>query len=73
MRLNIKERCQKVLQCLREKTQQSIRAIARATGIPKSSVHRQLMAIKGRQQYAPVVLVVNGGGGALAEIAGIWG
>ncbi len=51
MKLNILERCQKVLQCLSEKTQQSIRAIASATGIPKSSVHRHLQAIARRQQY----------------------
>jgi len=52
MALNIGERCQKVLQCACEKTHQSLRVIAAATGIPKSSVHRHLKAIKRRQQYA---------------------
>jgi len=51
MKLNIKERYQKVLQCLGEKTQQSIRAIAAATGIPKSSVHRHLQRMIRRQEY----------------------
>jgi hypothetical protein len=51
MSINIRERCQKILQCLSEKTHQSLRAIAVATGIPKSSVHRHLKAIERRQQY----------------------
>lgn len=51
MNLNIKERCQKVFQCLSENTQKSLRAIASATGIPKSSVHRHLRTITRRQQY----------------------
>ena len=52
MSINIRERCQKVLQCLSEKTHQSLRAIAAATGIPKSSVHRHLKTMERRQQYA---------------------
>ncbi len=52
MKLNIRERCQKVLQCLCENNQQSIRTIAKASGMPKSSVHRHLKTIKQRQQYA---------------------
>lgn len=51
MKINIKERCQKVLQCLCQRTQQSIREISAVTGIPKSSVHRHLKAIERRQQY----------------------
>ncbi|MEH2457603.1 helix-turn-helix domain-containing protein [Nostoc sp.] len=51
MRVNIRERSQKVLQCLCEKTQQSLRKIAVATGIPKSSVHRHMRTIKQRQKY----------------------
>ena len=51
MNFNIRERCQKVLQCLCQRTQQSIREIAAVTGIPKSSVHRHLKAIERRQQY----------------------
>jgi Family of unknown function (DUF6399)/IclR helix-turn-helix domain len=51
MKLNIRERCAKVLHCISQKTQQSLRAIAAATGIPKSSVHRHLRIIDRRQQY----------------------
>jgi len=40
----------KVLQCLCQKSQQSLRTIA--AGIPKSSVHRHLRNIKQRQSYA---------------------
>ena len=52
MVLNIRERAQKVLQCLCEKTGQSLRSIAAATGISKSSVHRHVKAMERRQQYA---------------------
>jgi len=51
MNLNIKERCQKVLHGLNVNAQQSIRGIAAATGISKSSVHRHLGAIRRRQQH----------------------
>jgi Family of unknown function (DUF6399) len=51
MNLNIKERCQKVFQCISGKAEQSIRAIASITKIPKSSVGRHLQAIKRRLQY----------------------
>jgi Family of unknown function (DUF6399) len=51
MPLNIKERCQKVFECISEKTHQSIRTIASVTGIPKSSVGRSLQSIKRRSQY----------------------
>lgn len=63
MKLNIKERCQKVWQCLSENTQQSIRAIAAVTGIPKSSVHRHLKAIERRQQHAESYLWETAEGG----------
>ena len=52
MPLNIRERSQKVLQCLCNQTEQSLRTIAAVTGIPKSSVHRHLKTIERRQQYA---------------------
>jgi hypothetical protein len=51
MTLTIKERCQKVLECISDKTQQSIRTIASITKIPKSIVGRHLRAIKRRSQY----------------------
>lgn len=64
MKLNIRERCQKILQCLGEKTHQSLRAIAAATGIPKSSVHRHLKTIERRQQYGESYLWETEEGGA---------
>jgi predicted ArsR family transcriptional regulator len=51
MNFNIRERWQKVWACLQRNAQQSVREIARATGIAKSSVQRHLQAIRGRQQY----------------------
>jgi hypothetical protein len=53
----------KVWQCLSENTQQSIRAIAAVTGIPKSSVHRHLKAIERRQQHAESYLWETAEGG----------
>jgi hypothetical protein len=50
MNLNIKDRCEKIFECIREKAHQSIRAIASITGIPKSSVGRHLRSIKKRTQ-----------------------
>jgi hypothetical protein len=63
MVLNIRERSQKVWQCLCEKTGQSLRAMAAATGISKSSVHRHVQAMERRQQYAESSLweTVEGG------------
>jgi hypothetical protein len=51
MTCNIKERCQKVFQCIYGKAEQSIRATASITKIPKSSVDRHLRVIKKRSQY----------------------
>ncbi|MHC5862108.1 helix-turn-helix domain-containing protein [Nostoc sp.] len=63
MQLTIRERCQKVLQCLCEKTDQSLRAIAAATGIPKSSVHRHIKTIQRRQKYGESYLWETDAGG----------
>ena len=52
MLFNIRERCQKVWECLLGKTDQSLRAMSAATGIPKSSVHRHKKSIERRQQHA---------------------
>lgn len=51
MIINIRERYQKVLQCWQETTCRSLRAIAKATGISKSSVHRHLKTRTRQQQY----------------------
>jgi hypothetical protein len=63
MNLNIKERYQKILHCFSVNAQQSIRAIAGATGIPKSSVHRHLGAISRRQQHPESYLWETAEGG----------
>ena len=42
MNLNIRERYQKVLRSCQEIASRSVRTIAKATGISKSSVHRHL-------------------------------
>lgn len=73
MPLNIRERYQKVLQCLCEKTQLSLRAIAEATGIAKSSVHRHLKTIERRQQYAESYLWETLEGEDWRSFAGVWG
>jgi len=49
--MNLRQRCQQVFDAIREGGQRSIRRIAAATGIPKSSVHRQQRAIERRNQY----------------------
>jgi len=51
MRFNIQERCQKVFQSFSAKGQLTIRAIAQATGMSKSSVHRHQQAMKRRHQH----------------------
>ena len=51
MPLTIRERCQKVANCIKINAKQGIEAIARATGIPKSSVHRHQQSIARRNQY----------------------
>lgn len=50
MRLNIRERAQKVFQAGYKRGQQSIREIAGAIGASKSSVHRHLQSIARRHQ-----------------------
>jgi len=49
--ISIRERGQKVWQYWSEKTKESIRGIAKRTGIPKSSVARHHSTITRRQQY----------------------
>jgi Family of unknown function (DUF6399) len=51
MKINIRERCQKVSQCLKETGYLSRRAIAKVLGISKSSVQRQLTSQLRRQRY----------------------
>jgi Family of unknown function (DUF6399)/Winged helix-turn-helix DNA-binding len=51
MKINIRERGQKVLQCLKEAVYLSRRDIAKALGISKSSVQRHLTSQLRRQQY----------------------
>ncbi len=49
--MNLRQRCQQVFDAIREGGQRSIRRIAAATGIPKSSVHRHQQVIERRNQY----------------------
>lgn len=51
MKLTIRERSQKVFQSLSSPGQPTIRAIAQALGLAKSSVHRHSQAIARRQQH----------------------
>ena len=51
MSQTIRERGEKVFQALKEKSVQGIQAIAAATGIPKSSVHRHQQSIVRRNQH----------------------
>lgn len=51
MNLNIRERCQKVFQALARPGQRTVRAIAQAIGVSKSSVHRHQQAMARRNQY----------------------
>jgi|SRR5579883_877914 len=51
MKLNIRERCQKVFQALTSPGQLTVRAIAKAIGVSKSSVHRHQQAIARRSQH----------------------
>ena len=51
MNFNIRERCQKVFQALARPGQRTVRAIAQAIGVSKSSVHRPQQAMARRNQY----------------------
>jgi len=51
MKLNIRERCQKVFQALASPGHLTVRAIAKAIGISKSSVHRHQQAMTRRNHY----------------------
>jgi hypothetical protein len=51
MKINIRERCQKVSQCWKEAVYISCRDIAKVLGISKSSVQRHLTSQFRRQQY----------------------
>lgn len=51
MSQTIRERGKKVFKAVKEKSCQGLEAIASATGMPKSSVHRHQQGIKRRNQY----------------------
>jgi Family of unknown function (DUF6399) len=51
MKINIRERCQKVLQCFKEAVHLSRRDIANVLGISKSSVQRHLTSQFRKKQY----------------------
>jgi len=49
--MKLRQLSQQVFEAIREGGKRSIRKIAEATGIPKSSVHRHQRAIERRNQY----------------------
>jgi hypothetical protein len=51
--MNLRGRCQQILTVLRERGPQSIRKLAQATGLPKSSVHRYCKGLRERARQAP--------------------
>ena len=61
--MKLRQRSQQVFEAIREEGQRSIRKIAEATGIAKSSVHRHQQAIRRRKQYAESELWETGAGG----------
>jgi len=52
MNLTIRERCGKVAECLKKKGVATIKSIALATGLSKSSVHRHKKALSARNQHS---------------------
>ncbi|MEO1351905.1 MAG: DUF6399 domain-containing protein [Cyanobacteria bacterium J06635_15] len=52
MSLTIRERSQKVFNCIKPNIRQTLKAIAAATGLSSSSVYRHRQAINRRNQYA---------------------
>ncbi len=61
--MKLRQRAQRVFETIREGSQQSIRRIAAATGLPKSSVHRHKQAIEWRNQYPESALWETAAGG----------
>jgi hypothetical protein len=51
--VNLRERCQQICKVLRERGPQSIRKLAKATGLPKSSVDRHCKGLRERVQQVP--------------------
>jgi len=51
--VNIRGRCQQIYKVLRERGSQSIRKLAAATGLPKSSVERHCKGLQERAQQVP--------------------
>jgi Family of unknown function (DUF6399) len=64
MKFNIREQAQKVFQIVSEHSQKSVRAIAKATGLSKSTVHRHQQSRAGRNQYPESELWESPAGGA---------
>ena len=51
--MDLRGRCQQILTVLRERGPQSIRKLAQATGLPKSSVDRHCKGLRERARQAP--------------------
>jgi len=61
--MKLRQRSQQVFEAIKEGGKRSIRKIAEATGIAKSSVHRHQQAIERRNQYPESELWETAGGG----------
>jgi len=62
--MKLRQRSQKVFEAIKEGGKRSIRKIAEATGIAKSSVHRHQQAMRRRNQYEEVRILGNDSRGA---------
>jgi hypothetical protein len=63
MKLNIREQAQKVFQIVSDHSRKSVRAIAKATGLSKSTVHRHQQSRSIRNQYPESELWESSAGG----------
>jgi len=61
--MKLRQRSQQIFGAIKEGGKRSIRKIAEATGIAKSSVHRHQQAIKRRNQYSESGLWSTAAGG----------
>ncbi len=51
MNLSIRQRCQKVAECIQTKGRKKLRELAQETGLTISSVYRHQQALARRNQY----------------------
>ena len=68
--MQLRQRSQQVFEAIKQGGKRSIRKIAEATGIAKSSVHRHQQAIERRNQYPESGFWETFLRGAMATVAG---